>query len=474
MVNTKKEQSSSVADDSARFADSSHTEDDEHFIVGIVTNQYETSTDTQKNVFVASSDTTDQAKMKHLTVTSTIETSGPIENYASSNEEQQKTKGNDEDDLQPIPSSTTLRRDTHVHRNNNSNNGWHRLPGAYAVDGVNAAQVEEQRIRATRSRSQSIDSSSNEACDFVTSASAVVREDEGALRARIESRIQERLQRQTIEATNVQGVDLEGGSARGETSLKKMESLQDAHKRCSWALLAFGSIVMIIILSLFFASSASSDHPDGEIVVETQAPEAEDFLSTPSPTKPPRISDLDYVRNIVLLKTELNGTSNSTSPVYDESSSQYQAISWIVNDDPLFQNFKDLAADTDANLTTSSSSIQGIDETLLWERYVIVLLHFATDGPSSWNQQIALQSYNFLSNVSICDWHHSEDSSTDGIYCDDDSLVRSIRLGEYRSLYDTRLRWQVNYNVSQCQLTLLHIYRFITSHATYQTQPRLD
>ena len=87
----------------------------------------------------------------------------------------------------------------------------------------------------------------------------------------------------------------------------------------------------------------------------------------------------------------------------DESSFQYQALSWMAYDDP-------------ANLNLSNVT----DQTII-ERYILALFYFATHG-HRWTNDVG-----FLSEKSICDWA----SGSNGVFCGNDSNVEKLVLGEF-------------------------------------------
>lgn len=82
----------------------------------------------------------------------------------------------------------------------------------------------------------------------------------------------------------------------------------------------------------------------------------------------------------------------------DGSSPQYDAMDWLVNDDP---------AELDFDATSTS---------ILIERYALAVLYFALDG-DSWDS-----SYGFLSEDDVCDWNGPGSDFTQGVLCSGGSI----------------------------------------------------
>lgn len=74
--------------------------------------------------------------------------------------------------------------------------------------------------------------------------------------------------------------------------------------------------------------------------------------------------------------------SDEDTMMLDEDSPQYLAFNWIANEDPLRMKHTDSA---------------------LIQRYVLVLLYFATDGPNAWSKH---KSGKWLSGNNVCEWNH--------------------------------------------------------------------
>jgi hypothetical protein len=93
----------------------------------------------------------------------------------------------------------------------------------------------------------------------------------------------------------------------------------------------------------------------------------------------------------------------------DDSSPQFRALHWLADDDP-------------AVLDLYSTPIR-----ILVERYVLVVLYFATLG-ENWVSQL-----NFLSVSSVCEWNNGEPQSSvrrRGVYCNEYDLVAFLYLGK--------------------------------------------
>ena len=76
--------------------------------------------------------------------------------------------------------------------------------------------------------------------------------------------------------------------------------------------------------------------------------------------------------------------SLSGSALMDETTAQFQALDWLVNEDP-------------AALPEDSTPLS-----TLQQRYIIASLYFSTSG-NSWTTQ-----YNFLSDSSVCEWNDEQ------------------------------------------------------------------
>ncbi len=97
-------------------------------------------------------------------------------------------------------------------------------------------------------------------------------------------------------------------------------------------------------------------------------------MSTPAPTE---ISRLESFRSLLM-----NYSVSSHDDLFNQTTPQYQALTWLVNDDK-------------ANL--SVSTVASANEAILY-RYILAAVYFANGGVG-WDFDC-----NFLSAESICDW----------------------------------------------------------------------
>jgi hypothetical protein len=88
----------------------------------------------------------------------------------------------------------------------------------------------------------------------------------------------------------------------------------------------------------------------------------------------------------------------------DQTSPQHQALDWLANVDPAELNFEDI----------------DLDEVL--QRYVLVVIYFATGG-ERWDYD-----YNFLSLYSVCEWNMQIETKVWGASCFDGVHVNNLYL----------------------------------------------
>ena len=243
-------------------------------------------------------------------------------------------------------------------------------PGAWAVNGVNRMgrgtfDIEEQETATT---SSSLPPPPPPQFD------AEVVEDEEAVLARVQTRVQDRMRASAVEATDVQAAINEPDDDDKPRTSSSQKAIKERRLKLILCLFGFGAIALVLVLVLMLSSNSSQ--PGGDIFESTQAP---------------TMSDVEDLQQF-LLKL---GVSTKVD-LYDETTAQYRALQWIVLEDPLmlFQSVKDSIVDNDG-IPDGSNSTE-----MLLERYVIVLLYFVTDGPNSW---MKFQN-EFLSNTSICEW----------------------------------------------------------------------
>jgi hypothetical protein len=174
------------------------------------------------------------------------------------------------------------------------------------------------------------------------------------------------------------------------------------------AIVVLVALICLGVVTIIGVLVARSDH-------KTASKDASPTTSTTNSSSPTATElDLEFVRNLL---TPISGMEALT----DESSFQYQALQWLVNEDParLVSTYND-AHHPQATTTTN----------LLVERYVIALLYFTTGGPHQWRL-----SLEFLTASSICEWPAIRPGEDDdlqlGVRCNDNGQVKYIRLGEY-------------------------------------------
>jgi hypothetical protein len=105
--------------------------------------------------------------------------------------------------------------------------------------------------------------------------------------------------------------------------------------------------------------------------------------------------------------------------INDTSSPQHQALTWLVDDDPL--------------------QVSESDRDSLFERYALACLYFATDG-KAWPDQL-----NFLTEKPVCEWYKEVEEETNtktgdaaygtstsqGVFCDNEQQVSGIRISKF-------------------------------------------
>ena len=134
---------------------------------------------------------------------------------------------------------------------------------------------------------------------------------------------------------------------------------------------------------------------------------------TPAPTMGPTVVTTDSYKDMV---DTIGSIVSSDTVVFFESTEtvQYMAMDWLANKD-----------------TWASAEVR--EPELLAERYALVVLYFATDGPR-WAEQ-----YSFLSNSSACLWNDGTDEWASeltaqvgqgyGVFCKPSGFVQEIHLG---------------------------------------------
>lgn len=99
------------------------------------------------------------------------------------------------------------------------------------------------------------------------------------------------------------------------------------------------------------------------------------------------------------------------------SSPRYQALQWLVSEDPARMDPNDAAL-----------------RTLIQDRFLVALLYLATNGPQ-WNLTITDPTRRFLSSGSVCNWN---DLASNGVACDNEKRVTGLLFGEWLCFFATR------------------------------------
>lgn len=155
--------------------------------------------------------------------------------------------------------------------------------------------------------------------------------------------------------------------------------------------------------------------------------------TTPTPTASPTLDTVwDELWDTIGEKIQQNDENEDENPWFNPSSPQYTAFSWMAVDDPFTR--------TVLNSQTSSSTID-----VLVERYSLVVLYFALNGPD-WREQ-----GNFLAPTDVCNWNiggsiYDSLENISGVYCtegeDATSIVTHLYFG-YNNL-GGRLPWELS------------------------------
>ena len=242
--------------------------------------------------------------------------------------------------------------------------------------------------------------------------------DEEALYTRVQSRVANRMRQAAVEASGVHTVG-EGttSSAGGDDDMT-----QEAKERKRNLCYLLVTIVAILpwIVGLLLLGTLIGDNEDELKSVTATGPDDDAFFPT-TPSGSPKaeggtpLSDTDYLRNVLITSySSVMSQSNSSDIEWllseQSSSVQYQALSWLVREDPM------------------ELPIQAVDPGTLVERYAIAVLYFGTDGPN-WGGNYP----EFMGNTSVCEWPRD---TNEGISCrggDENSTgsVRSVILGKF-------------------------------------------
>lgn len=144
-----------------------------------------------------------------------------------------------------------------------------------------------------------------------------------------------------------------------------------------------------------------------------------------------------------VVNTSSSSTTSSPPPLHVYSSPQYKAARWMAHDDEIT-----------ISMLKQEDDIETVNELELFQRYAMVVLHFATGGKAcgrsgdgsnggggngyhnrllgyygggsdhkdkSWTNQ-----YGFKSSLSVCDWN--DPITQQGVFCDDNGLIQKLIL----------------------------------------------
>ena len=198
----------------------------------------------------------------------------------------------------------------------------------------------------------------------------------------------------------------------GERDSNNMESNTLSSKRNVTGILLLICFVLIliviIVIVVIILLRNSNNHRDKNNTIGDVGGSGNE--NKVGPTSPPAstipLTDYEYLLDIL---SPISGREK----LIDETTSQYRAMNWLLEDDP------------------ASYDMQTTNSRALVERYIIAHFYFSTSsthlkGGKAWKRNL-----NFLSELSICNWHGSSDNV--GIFCYDDSpfvqTVNFIRNG---------------------------------------------
>ena len=209
--------------------------------------------------------------------------------------------------------------------------------------------------------------------------------DEEAVRERVQARVVERMRNEAVEATGVRTVEKKGANS---------DAKQERDSKMRICLFVFGMIMMAIFLPVFLTSSILDASGTGHSMTSD---------GTPAP-----ISDMEYLRSML---AEASVVKDET--LWDDPrTAQYKAMEWLALYDPLHLQFQVMKEDERHHII---------------QRYVMAVIYYSTDG-ENWAVDL-----DFLTNTSICEWPRKDELYTnDGIQCNENGHVVSLRLGTYK------------------------------------------
>ena len=110
----------------------------------------------------------------------------------------------------------------------------------------------------------------------------------------------------------------------------------------------------------------------------------------------------------------------------DETSPQYEALQWLLNEDLYV---------TAVAENTTDDILLGIDDTkfllTVQQRYILALFYFATNGPTKWVDDLGFLN----ATANVCEWNvppESEVSLGYGVRCNDQDVVTDIGIRKWK------------------------------------------
>jgi hypothetical protein len=231
--------------------------------------------------------------------------------------------------------------------------------------------------------------------------------DEEELERRMEEKMQERLKKEletrlekerkrhvVAEAVHVdKGNNRSSGADDEQYPSSPSDGAPPKRRIRTWTIVAAVVVGIVVLLSAIVGGVVSKKNFE------------------PAPTMAPTIATTETYQEMV---DTIGGMVASDPTVFFTSMNtpQYKAMDWLANNDTW-------------TTTVDRSPV------LLAERYALVLLYFATDGPN-WKEQ-----YFFLESTSVCTWNDGSDLwasnvtwlEASGVFCGADELVQEMWLG---------------------------------------------
>ena len=292
-----------------------------------------------------------------------------------------------------------------VSQQNNDNT----VPGAYAVVGINSTNnnqggtdddddtYDNLTTGGTTTAAATVTSSNSRNHRSVNEdeplATSIV-EDEEVVRARIQTRITERMASEAVDATNVTSIVAANEDKDKDEKTSKMLTPS--------SIISMVGFLIIVILVIVLAVPNNKKH-DHDAVIRDSEDEAEDSSDEVG----------TYLQSIILSSSSVLGQDTSLL-IEDESTPQYHAFQWLTGSDVYF-------------ITDEGYNDELQQDQHVIERYALAVLYFATNGPV------------LNENQSICDWSSSSSAVSDGeddtgssgsnaVRCNGDGLVTGLLL----------------------------------------------